>query len=319
MAFAILAVHHPAHAQQAGKVYRIGILSNFPKSNTAIRPRIEAFRQGLRDLGYLEGRNVTFDYRYPETMSGREARLAKLAAELVELNPDVIFTFSSPAGDAAKNATRTIPIIFGVSVDRHVANFSRPGGNITGLSSISKDLIGKQLQTFRETVPGLNKVAVLWNPEHRSHAAVVERTKTAAAVLGLNLVAIDADSVAALPGAFERMIARKVQGVLILRGGMFVTLRPRISDIANRLGLPTMFGHPSEAEAGGLMAYGTNTGALFRRAASYVDKILKGAKPADLPVERPTRFDLVINLKTAKALGIKIPRAILLRADKVIE
>jgi len=308
-----------AQPQAAGKVYRIGILSNVPKSNAGIRPRYKAFIQGLRDLGYVEGRNVVFLYRFPRSMSGRETQLARLATELVKLKPDVIFTFSSPATDMAVRATHTIPIVVGVAVNRHVANYRHPGGNVTGLSSSAGDLVPKQLQLFQEAVPGLKKVAVMWNPDHHSHADNVKKAQTAAPALGLEIVPVGVTTKSALPRAFNRMIAEKVQGLLVLRGGVLVNIRPHISDHANKLGIPTMFGHPVEARAGGLMSYGVSVRRMFRQAATYVDKILKGARPADLPVERPTKLDLVLNLKTAKRLHITFPRSILLRADEVIE
>lgn len=318
-AFIILISTFSAEAQPKTKMHRIGVLSNAPKSNKAVSERIAQFRDELRKLGYVDGRNAEFHYRYPTSTSGRAAQQAVLAQELVALKPDVIFTFSSPATDSVQSTTRTIPVVVGVGVDRFVKDFSHPSGNITGLSSNSKDLIGKQLQIFRETLPNLKKVAVLWNPEHRAHPAFVKETKRAAATLGLQLVTVPAAKPAAFAAAFQRMSEEKVDGVLILRGGMFVSLRPRLSNLANVHGIPSMFGHPSEAQAGGLMSYGTNVEALFRRAATYVDKILKGAKPADLPAEWPTKFNLVINLKTAKKLGLVVPPSILLRANDVIE
>jgi putative ABC transport system substrate-binding protein len=293
----------PTAAQPAGKVYRIGILSNVPRANLGIKPRIAAFIHGLRDLGYVEGRNVSFEYRFPNSMKNRLPQLTKLAAELVRLKVDIIFTHSSPAGQAVKIATKDnpIPVVIGVGVDRHVASLRRPGGNITGLSSIAPDLVGKQLQIFKETLPGLTRLAVLRNPAHRGHPAAIQSAMVAAKALGLELSVVDATNATAIPEAFRTMVAKKSDGVLVLRGGMLVNLRPRISDEANKVGIPTMFGHPVEAQAGGLMSYGTSVDALYRRAATYVDKILKGAKPADLPV------------------GITFPPSILLRADEVIE
>jgi putative ABC transport system substrate-binding protein len=297
----------------------IGVLANVPKSVINMRGRFEAFRQGLRELGYVEGRNVVFQFRYPRTISGRVAELTRLASELVRMRPHVIFTHSSPATDVLRKATRTIPIVVGVGVDRHVASYSHPGGNITGLSSIAQNLLGKQLQIFREAFPRMTRVAILWNPDHRSHAANVKKAKRASTILGLDLIPVGLTDGKSLNAAFDLMLAEKVQGVLILRGGMLVNLRPRISDKATAMALPTMFGHPSEARAGGLLAYGTNVTAMYRRAATYVDKILKGAKAGDLPVERPTKFDMIVNLKTARKLGVTIPSSILLRADEVIE
>ena len=319
VALTLIGVVDPAVAQRTGKVYRIGILANAPKTNKAIRARLGQFRGELRRLGYVAGRNVEFYYRYPSSMSRRAKELAVLAKKLAALKPDVIFTFSSPATDCVHRATRTIPVVVGVSVDRFVKNIGRPEGNITGLSSQQKDVIGKQLQMFRETIPGLKKVALLWDPGHAGHPPVVKEARRAAKALGLSLLVVPAANRAAFGPAFDKMERANVGGVVILRGGLFVTSRPQLSDLANKHGIPSMFGHPAEAQAGGLMSYGTNVDALFRRAAHYVDKILKGAKPRDLPVERPTQFDLVLNKKTARKLGISFPRSILLRASQVVE
>lgn len=308
-----------APAMAADQKFRVGILSNAPQSVKVMEKRLGDFRKGLLDLGYVEGRNVEFHNRYPATMANRAVQQAVLAKELVALNPHVIFTFSSPATDSVQKATRTIPIVVGVSVDRFVNDFSRPDGNITGLSSNSVGVLGKQLQIFREAVPKLHRVAVLWNPQHRAHKPSMEKAKEAAATLGLTLVPVAAAKPSSFAEAFQTMAESKVDGVLILRGGMFVNSRPKLSDLANKFGIPSMFGHPVEAKAGGLISYGTNVSALFRRAAHYVDKILKGAKPSDLPVERPTQFDLVINARTAQKLGLSVPPTLLLRATEVIE
>ena len=317
-AAAILLLAPPAAAQQAGKVYRIGFLGHVPDT-PVLEGRMDAFRQGLAALGYEEGRNIEIVYRYPERKKGRLSRLAELAAGFVRDKVDVIVVPAQPATNAARKATKTIPIVVMIGVDRVVANLRRPEGNVTGLSSMAVEVLGKQLQLFKEAVPGLSKVAVLWNPGHRHHPSMVRVTEKAAKLLGLRIVAAELRGPAALDEAFRRIAAAGVDGVMVLRGGMLASLRPRISDQANKIGLPTMFGLPADATAGGLMAYGTPVPALYHRTAYYVDKILKGAKPADLPVERPTKFELIVNLKTAKALGITFPRTILLRADKVIE
>ncbi len=310
----LLAGPLPAEAQKAKKIHRIGYLE-------VSRLRgFEVFRQGLRDLGYVEGRNITIEHRSAE---GKKDRLPELAAELVRQKVDVIMTAGQPAPDAARKATRTIPIVFGVVGDPVgeglVASLNRPGGNLTGLSSMIPDLAGKQLEIFKEVVPRLSSVAVLQNPAHRAHPIGVRSAEVAARALGLQIVVIDVGSAAALDGVFRRMVAERVGGVLVMRGSLFIRHRARIAELAVKAGLPTMFGHGFEAEAGGLVAYGADVLALFRRAATYVDKILKGAKPADLPIERPTKFELVINLKTAKKLGLTIPPEILIRADKVIK
>ena len=305
-------------AQQSGKVYRIGFLGHVPHT-PVLEGRMNAFRLGLSELGYQEGRNIEIVYRYPERKQGRVSRLAELAAEFVRDRVDVIVVPAQPATDAVRKATTTIPIVVMIGADRVVANLRRPEGNVTGLSSMSLEVLGKQLQLFKEAVTGLSKVAVLWNPGHKHHASNLRECKSVAKELGLRFFAAELRSPAALDDAFRRIAAAGVNGVLVLRGGMLASLRPRISDKANKIGLPTMFGLPADATAGGLMAYGTPVPALYHRAASYVDWIFKGAKPADLPVERPTRFDFVLNLKTAKALGITFPPSILLRADRVIE
>ncbi len=304
---------------QSRQVHRIGILSNAPKTNKQIVERLSQFRDELQQLGHVEGRNVEFHYRYPSSMSRRAKEQIVLAKELINLEPDVIFTWSSPATDSIHQATRTIPVVVGVSVDRFVNNFGRPGGNITGLSSQQQDVIGKQLQIFHETISGLKKVGLLWEPGHAAHSSVVKEVRRAATSLGLELFVVPASDPTSFGPAFDKMKKENVDGVLILRGGLFVNSRPQLSDLANKHGIPSMFGHPSEARTGGLISYGTNVEALFRRAAHYVDKILKGAKPRDLPVERPTKFVLTVNLKTAKKLGISIPPTILLRANEVIE
>ena len=317
----LLAAPLPAEAQQAGKVYRIGYLTPWPLGRDGGSwPRIEAFLQGLLDLGYVEGRNITITYRSSDR---RNDRLPELAEELVRQKVDVIVACCQPAVDAARKATRTIPIVVAVTGDfvgqGLVKSLRRPGGNVTGLSAMGPDLAGKQLELFKEVVPRLSRVAVLWNPAHRDHPLGVQQAEEAARALGLRLVAIDVRSATELPGAFRRMAAEGVDGAVVQRGGMLRLNEPRIAELAGQAALPTMFGHRDGAEAGGLMAYGTDTLVLFRRAATYVDKILKGAKPADLPVERPTTFYLIINLKTAKALGITIPPIVLYQATKVIK
>ena len=226
---------------------------------------------------------------------------------------------AQPAPDAALKATRTIPIVVAVGANTVVANLNRPGGNVTGLTSMASDLVGKQLELFKEALPGLSRVAVLWNPNHRAHPIGVRSAEVAARALGLQIVVIDVGSAAALDGVFRRMVAERVGGVLVMRGSLFIRNRKRIADLAVKARLPVMFGHGFEAESGGLMAYGPDVLALFRRAATYVDKILKGAKPADLPMERPGEFVLAVNLKTAKKIGITIPPEVLLRATKVFK
>ncbi len=319
-AFAILFSAYTVHAQQEEKVHRIGFL------DTSSPARIEAFRQELRRLGYVEGRNLEIEfrkYRYSKRKTDRPTDLAALAADLVRQKVDVIVCSGPISPRAAMSATRTILIVVAVTGDfvtqGLAASLRRPGGNVTGLTAMGADVIGKQLEFFKETVPGLSWVAVLRNPGNRSHSLVVRQAEEAAKALGLRLTIVDMHGSDELQGIFRRLVADGIDGLLILRDGKLIKLRSRISDLAREARLPTMFGHPVEAAAGGLMSYGTNVNALFRRAASYVDKILKGANPAELPIQRPTTFSLVVNLKTAKALGITFPHSILLRANRVIE
>ena len=316
-AFAVLTSAIPVTAQQSGKVSRIGYLhpADIAKSSGS-----RAFFQGMRDLGYVEGRNIIIERR---SAKGQRDRLPNMAADLVRQKVDVIVVCCQPAVDAARKATNTIPIVVAVAANYVeqglVKSLRRPGGNVTGLSSIAFDLVGKQLQLFKEIVPSLSRVAILWDPAHRSHRLNVEQAQRAAKLLGFSLVPIDTGSVAEFPDAFRRMVAEGVDGLFVLRGGLFNRNRARVTKLANKAALPSMFGHRQEAEAGGLIAYGTDVVALFRRAATYVDKILKGANPAEMPVEQPIKFDFVVNLKTATALGITVPPSILLRATKVIE
>jgi putative ABC transport system substrate-binding protein len=285
-----------------------------------MNPTYDSFRQGLRELGYVEGRNIAIEWRFAQR---KPDQLAKMAAELVRLKVDVIVTGGPPAPFAARKATRTIPIVVAVNADYVgqglVESLRRPGGNLTGLSAIGPELIGKQLQFFKEAIPRLSRVAILRNPTHRAHSAMVKQAEKAARVLGLRIVVVDVSSTVDFPGAFRRVEAEGVDGVLVLRGGLFIRNRSRVTKLAIESALPTMFGHRQEAEAGGLMAYGTDVADLFRRAATYVDKILKGANPAEMPIEQPTKFDFVVNIETAKTLGITFPQSILLRATKVIE
>jgi putative ABC transport system substrate-binding protein len=317
----VLAAPLAAGAQEASKKWRIGLLSSIPH-NATLEIRLEGFRQRLRELGYEEGRNITLEYRYPGRITearSRTAQLSELVADLVRRQIDVIVTWGQPGPDVAQRATRSIPIVVVVGGDELYESLRRPGGNATGLSSNAADVVGKQLELFKQVVPSLARVAVLKNPAHSGHPQVVQQAEEAARLLGLRLVVIDAGTPGALPAAFRQMVAEAVQGVLVLADGMFVGLRPRISDLANSAGLPSMFAHPVEARAGGLIAYGTDRTAMFQRAAVFVDKILKGANPANLPVEQPTKFELVINLKTAKALRLTIPPSLLARADQMIE
>jgi len=315
----------PAHAQeykaqQAAKIARIGYLAG----NLAAAPRLEeALRQGLRDLGYVEGRNVVIEIRDAE---GKPERLPALAAELVALKVDVIVAPNTPQALAAKQATRTLPIVFSFVADPVasglVTSLARPGGNVTGLSSLSPELVGKRLELLTQAVPGVSRVAVLWQPGfqgERTDKDMLKGADVAARALGVRLQFVEAQGPADIDRAFSDMTRARAGALTVVGNTMFITERRRLVDLAAKNRLPAVYARREYVDAGGLMSYGSNIADLFRRTATYVDKILKGAKPADLPVEQPTKFELVINLKTAKALGLTIPPALLGRADEVIQ
>jgi putative ABC transport system substrate-binding protein len=274
----------------------------------------------LKDLGWVEGQNIVIEWRFA---GGRAERLPDLAAELVRLQVDLIVVPSTPPALAAKNATKTIPIVtvgvgdpVGLGL---VASLARPGGNITGLTGVvTPEIAGKQLELLKEAVPKVSRVAVLWNPATPGNALALRETEIAARVLGVELQLLEARSLNDFDSAFAAMTAKRAGALLVLGDVMFVTHRIRLAELVAKSRLPAMYGLREYVEAGGLMSYGPIASELFRRAATYVDKILKGAKPADLPVEQPTRFELVVNLKTAKALGLTIPQSVLIRADEVI-
>jgi len=305
-----------AEAQQAAKVARIGYLF----LDRAASPHLyEAFRQGLRELGYVEGRDVVIEYRDAE---GEINRLPALAAELAALKADVIVAGGQAHALAAKQATAVIPIVFMAVPDPVgnglIASLARPGGNLTGLSSVQHDLVGKRLEQLNQVVPRVRKVAVLRHPtEHRLREA--KEAELAGNTLGLRLQFVEARGRADFERVFSEMTKAGVGALTVLGSSTFFNERSGLADVAARNRLPTMYVSRDFVEAGGLISYGPNLADSWRRAATYVDKILKGAKPADLPVEQPTKFELVINLKAAKALGLTIPQSILLRADHVIE
>jgi putative ABC transport system substrate-binding protein len=305
---------------QPERVFRIGILGNFPLTDPEGARLWGGFIEGLRELGYVEGRNIRIEHRSSE---GKFERLADLAADLVRLQVDVIVTGGPPAPLAAKQATSTIPVVFTVSGDPVaeglVASLARPGGNITGLASISGDVVGKQLALLKEAAPKVSRVAVLQNPSNETHTLILREAEGAARALGVQLRIARARTPPEIDAAFAAMRSQRVGGALVLRDAFFLAQRTQIAALATKSRLPVMYGFREQAEAGGLMAYGASVPHMYRHAATYVDKILKGAKPADLPVEQPTKFELVINLKTAKALGLTIPQSLLLRADEVIK
>jgi len=318
----LLAAPFAAEAQQPAKVTRIGFLAT---TNLATNPHLqEAFLQGLRDLGYVEGRNVVIEYRDAE---GKLERLPALAAELVALKVDVIVAPGTPQALAAKQATRTVPIVFAVAGDPVgsglVTSLARPGGNVTGLSSVTSDLVGKCLEQLTQVVPGVSRVAVLWQPGgfgERAEKDMQKAAEVAGRTLGVRLQFVEARRPADIDRAFSEMTRARAGALTVLGGGtMLFAERRRLVDLAAKNRLPAVYPWKDFVDAGGLLSYGANFPDLYRRAATYVDKILKGAQPGDLPIEQPTKFDLVINLKTAKALGLTIPPSLLQRADQVIE
>ncbi len=314
IALGILSAPLPSEAQPA-KVPRIGFLG--PSSPS---PFLQAFRQGLRELGYVEGQSIAIEYRSSE---GRLERLPDLAIELVRLKVDLIVAVATPGALAAKQATSVIPIVMVGVGDPvglgYVASLARPGGNITGLSSMSVDLGPKRLELLKETIPRVSRVGVMWNPGDPARAIELRDTQAAADRLGLRLQSIEVRSPDEIERAFSAILRERPDALIVQQDPLTIAQRARIADLALKNRLPAISVFREFPEAGGLMAYGTNLADLYRRAATYVDKILKGARPADLPVEQPTRFELVINLKTAKALGLTLPQSILIRADHVIQ
>jgi putative tryptophan/tyrosine transport system substrate-binding protein len=317
----LLASPLAAEAQQAGKVVRIGVLGDTSPPVESSYSGIAAFRQELRDLGYVEGPHVTIEYRWAE---GQRERLPDLAADLVRSKVDVILALGPASARAAKNATTTIPVVFVGSGDPIaeglVSSLARPGGNVTGLAVIAGlDIVGKRLALLKEVVPGVTRMAMLWNPTNPSHVPALKKAPGIAQSLRVELEAVAARGPEEFDGAFATMREGRVGGLLVLADGVFVLQAARLVNLSAESHLPTIYGNRTFTEAGGLMSYQGSFVTLYRRAASIVDKILKGAKPADLPVEQPTQIELVINLKTAKALGLTIPPSLLGRADEVIQ
>jgi ABC-type uncharacterized transport system substrate-binding protein len=315
MLFALCSV---VEAQQPVKVPRIGFLSPVSPSATALWH--QAFRQGLRDHGWTEGKNISIEYRYAE---GKSDRLPDLAADLVRLKVDIIVVSSGTDALAAKKATREIPIVMASAGDPVaiglVETLARPGGNITGLSQIAAELAGKRLELLKEIVPGLSRVAVLWNPQGRTSTLSWKEIQLPARELGVQLHSLEVRSSNDFDKAFKDVTRARAGALVIMPDPLFVTNLNRIADLAAKSRLPSIFHLTEFVDSGGLVAYGPDRSDQFRRAATYVDKILKGTKPADLPVEQPTKFELVINLKTAKQIGLTIPPNVLARADKVIK
>jgi putative ABC transport system substrate-binding protein len=307
-----------AEAQQPKKVARIGYLAgSTPDAQSA---RIEAFRQGLRELGYVEGKNIVIESRYAE---GKLERLPALAAELVRLKVDVILTAGPPATRPAKEATVTIPIVMAQDSDPvgngFVASLARPGGNITGLATLAPEISGKQLELLKEIVPKLSRVAVLGISTRPGNAQSLRETELAARAFGVKLQYLDVLSSKDIETAFREASKGRAEAVLVLASPVFSSQRTQIVELAVKNRLPAIYPQSEYVEDGGLIFYGASYIDLYRRAATYVDKILKGTKPADLPVEQPTKFELVINLKAAKQIGLTIPQSVLYRADRVIK
>jgi len=314
LGLSLLAAPVAGRAQQPGTA-RIGVLLF---STPAVDPNVPVFREAMRDLGWVEGRNLALEYRYAE---GRTERLPEVAAELVRLKPDLIYALGGDVAPFAKNATRTIPIVALMSTDPVqaglVASLARPGGNMTGLTFLLSDLASKRLEMLHELAPKASRVAVLWNPDHVDPD--FRETQAAAPKLGVRVVSLEVRRLEDFDGAFQTALRERADALIVVSSRLMFLQRRRILEFAAAQRLPLATGWGAWAEGGALLAYGPNINDIVRRSARHVDRILKGAKPADLPVEQPTRFELVVNLKTAAALGLTMPQSILVRADRVIQ
>ncbi|PYM14385.1 MAG: ABC transporter substrate-binding protein [Candidatus Rokuibacteriota bacterium] len=313
----ILASPVAVAAEQPGRA-RIGVLSTSSVSDGL--EMFKVFQERLREFGYVEGQNVVFEFRGAD---GKNERLSSLARELLRLNVDVMVTVGTPAAAAAKEATAVTPIITAVVADPVgagiVTGLARPGGNVTGIADLDAELSGKRLQLLGEVVPGLSRVAVMWKTGNPAHKSALREIETAAKSSGVQVQAVDVRAPSEFAAAFASMTRARAGALLLLADSMFSLYRAELLDATAKNRLPAIFWSRRFAEAGGLMSYGTNYPDLFRRAAEYVARVLKGARPADLPIEQPTKFELVINMKTARALGLSIPPSVLLRADQVID
>lgn len=307
-------------AQPAENMPRVGYVSPGSHSNQARQRRLEAFRQGLRDLGYVEGKNISIESRWAE---GKYDRYPALVAELLRLKVDVIVTVGGAATQAARRATTTVPIVMSVVIDPLGAglapNLAHPGGNITGTSMMAPDLVAKQVELLKEVMPKVSRVGLLWNPDNPGGAPQLKQAEAVALALGARLHPLEAQDPQGINNAFAAMVKEQVGALVILVDAIFTNQVRQIAPLAVKEHLPSIYGQREYAGAGGLIAYSSNPLDLERRAATFVDKILKGAKPGDLPVEQPTKFDLILNLQTAKTLGLAFPPALLVRADEVIE
>ena len=315
----LLVAPRAAEGQQTEKVYRVGYLSSGSSSDPARQRRFEAFRQGLRELGYVDGRNIAVEPRW----AGGYDQYPALAAELVRLKMDVIVALGGAATKAVQQTTRTTPIVMSVVIDPVgsglVASLARPGGNVTGTSMTAPDLVGKQLEVLKEVVPKVARVALLWNPANPGSAPQLREAEAVARALGVGVQPFEARTPQEIDAAFAAMTKEQTGALVVLVDAIFTNQVRQIAGLAAKRHLPSIYGQREYAEAGGLMVYSSNPLDLERRAATFVDKILRGAKPSDLPIEQPSKFELVINLKTAKALGLTIPPSLLGRADEVIQ
>jgi putative ABC transport system substrate-binding protein len=312
----LFALSYSASAQQPARIHRIGILSI---SGSVFPARVEAFRRRLRELGYIEGQNIVFEYRYAE---GKQDRYPELAAELVRLKVDVLVTAGTPAARAAKNATATIPIVFAGASDPVgtgiVSSLAQPGGNITGLSLMAPDLDGKRLELLKEAFPKVARVAFLWESGGTRGNLALTDMEAPAKALGVKLLSLEVRVLDDFEGAFARAKKERAQALITTTGGLINTQQRQVLDFAAKNRLPAIYHYSEFVEAGGLMSYGPDNTDLWRRAADFVDKILKGAKPAEIPVEQPMKFEFVVNLKSAKQIGVTIPANVLVRADRAI-
>jgi putative ABC transport system substrate-binding protein len=304
-------------AQQSAKVWRIGYLGFGPASSWT--SEVEALRSGLRDLGYIDGKNITIEFRWAK----RADQTFDLATELVRMNVDVIFAPASTQVEPARRATNTIPIVFAQHADPvglgDVASLSRPGGNITGMSMLLTEISVKELEILRETLPNAIRIGVLWNPTTPSHPTAIKAVEAVSEKLGVQLVLAPAGTVSEIQEAFATMSRERVSGVLVLSSPLYSAQAALLAEVQMKHRLPEIFANKANVDAGGLASYGADLNDLYRRAAFYIDKIFKGANPADLPVEQASKYLMVFNLKTAKALDITIPPTVLARADEVIE
>jgi putative tryptophan/tyrosine transport system substrate-binding protein len=313
----LFALSASAAAQQPGKVPRIAFLL---ASSPGPDPRVEGFRQGLRELGYVEGKNIAIEWRYAE---GKEELVPKLAAELVQLNVEIILTDGTNVTRAAKNATKAIPIVMASDADPvgngFVASLARPGGNVTGLVNLIAGLSGKRLELLKEAIPGISRVGIVWNPENPSSVSGFKETQKAALTMAMQLQSLEVRAAENFEDAFQAAGKGRARALTVVSDSLMFNNRRRLLDLAAKHRLPTMHTQSLWVEAGALMSYGTYLPDLWRRATVYVDKILKGAKPAELPVEQPKKFEFVVNLKTAKTLNLIIPQSVVYQADRVIK